>query len=442
MTDFASTRRDFLKGGGLFVGFAIASRLSPAFAQAGAVKPVAADDVDSFLAIGPDGRVTVYSGKVDLGTGVRTALTQIAAEELDVPLDRVTVIQGDTALTPDQGPTYGSLSIQNGGAQIRQAAATARKHLLDLASQRLGAPAGDLVVEDGVIKPKSSGNNVNYGELIGHQSFALKLDKDAKTKDPAAFKVVGKPVARLDIPDKCTGRFTYMQDVRVDGMVHGRVVRPPALGATLQSVDESSVENIPGLLKVVRQDNFLGVVAETEWGAIRASQNLKATWSNWGGLPDQSRLYDVVRTARINKDDVTSNVGNVQEALPKSTKTLKATYEFAIHTHGSIGPSCAIAEIKEGQLSCWTASQATHNLRKQLAAMMNMPVENVRCIYVEGSGCYGRKWPRRRSGRCGAVSPGCRSAGPGAVDAGRRAWLGSKGSADSDRFARGPGRGW
>jgi nicotinate dehydrogenase subunit B len=182
MGNFASTRRDFLKGGALVVGFAIAARLSPVFAQAGAVKPVAADEVDSFLAIGADGRVTVYSGKVDLGTGVRTALTQMAAEELDVPLDRVTVIQGDTALTPDQGPTYGSLSLQNGGVQIRQAAATVRKHLFDLASQRLGAPAGDLVVEDGVIKLKSGGRSVSYGELIGGRSFALKLDKDAKTR--------------------------------------------------------------------------------------------------------------------------------------------------------------------------------------------------------------------------------------------------------------------
>src|SRR5215472_3958245 len=180
MTDFVGTRRDFLKGGALVVGFAIASRLSPVLAQAGAgaVKPVAADEVDSFLAIGADGKVTVYSGKVDLGTGVRTALTQMAAGELDVPLERVTVIQGDTALTPDQGPTYGSLSVQNGGAQIRQAAATAKRYLLGLASNRLGVPADDLVVDNGAIKPKSGGSGVGYGELVGSKDFALKLDKD------------------------------------------------------------------------------------------------------------------------------------------------------------------------------------------------------------------------------------------------------------------------
>ena len=188
MLDFATSRRAFLKGSGaLVVGFTLGSPLSPALAQtaAPAAKPVAADEVDSFLAIGADGRVTVFSGKVDLGTGVRTALTQIAAEELDVPLDRVTVVQGDTALTPDQGPTYGSLSIQNGGVQIRQAAATARKHLVGLAAQKLGVPADDLVVADGVIRAKSGGQGVGYGDLVGGRTFSLKLDKDAPTKDPA-----------------------------------------------------------------------------------------------------------------------------------------------------------------------------------------------------------------------------------------------------------------
>jgi nicotinate dehydrogenase subunit B len=323
MIDFLSTRREFLKGGGaMVVSFAIAARHVPVIAQtgAGAAKSVAADEVDSFLAIGTDGKVTVYSGKVDLGTGVRTALTQMAAEELDVPLDRVIVIQGDTALTPDQGPTYGSLSIQNGGVQIRQAAATAKKHLVDLASQKLGVAAGDLIVEDGVIKPKSGGKGVGYGELVGGKNFALKLDKDAKTKDPATFKVVGRPVPRLDIPDKCTGRFTYMQDARVEGMVHGRVVRPPALGATLQSVDENSVKNIPGLIKIVREGNFLGVVSETEWGAIKAAQNLRVTWSKWEGLPEQKKLFEHVRATKINKDDVTSNIGNVQEALRQARR--------------------------------------------------------------------------------------------------------------------------
>jgi nicotinate dehydrogenase subunit B len=391
------TRRALLQvaGGVLVVGFGLGrtatAQTTGTTTVAGAAKSVAADEVDSYLAIGADGRITVFSGKVDLGTGIRTAMTQIAAEELDVPMDRVTVIQGDTLLTPDQGPTYGSLSIQSGGMQLRQAAATARKHLVGLAAAKLGVPDAELVVEDGVVKPKAGGGaGIGYGELVGGGNLALKLDKDVTTKDPATFTLVGKPVARLDIPAKTTGRFTYMQDAKVDGMVHGRVVRPPALGAELLGVDEASVQGIPGLVKVVRQGNFLGVVADSEWGAIRAAKALKATWSDWQGLPDQAKLWDHVRSTKVTKDDVTSTVGDAAKALPGGAKRLAATYEFPIHTHGSIGPSCAIAEIRDGKLTAWTASQMTHALRKQLAAMTGMPVEDVRCIYFEGSGCYGR----------------------------------------------------
>jgi CO/xanthine dehydrogenase Mo-binding subunit len=390
------TRRALLQaagGGSLIIGFGLAGAVAQTTGtktNASGAKTVAADEVDSYLAIGADGRITVFSGKVDLGTGIRTAMTQIVAEELDVPMDRVIVIQGDTLLTPDQGPTYGSLSIQNGGMQLRQAAATARKHLVDLASRKLGVPDTDLVVMDGVVKPKVGGPGINYADLIGGADLGLKLDKNLTTKDPATFTLVGKPVARLDIPAKTTGRFTYMQDSTVDGMLHGRVVRPPALGAELRDVDEASVQGIPGVVKVVRQGNFLGVVAQSEWGAIRAARALKATWSDWQGLPEQAKLWDHVRATKVAKDDVTSNVGDATAALAQGAKRLSATYEFPIHTHGSIGPSCAIAQLRDTKLTVWTASQMTHALRKQLAAMMGMAAEDVRCIYVEGSGCYGR----------------------------------------------------
>jgi len=395
-------RRDFLKGTGiLIVSFSLPSPFTAAFAQSGTpantkteTKTVALDDVDAFLAIDPTGSVTLYSGKVDLGTGIGTALTQIVAEELDVPFARVHVIEGDTALTPAQGKTWGSLSIQNGGMQIRQAAATARHALLQEAAKRLGVPVEDLVVEqtteEGTVRSRSSGKQVTYGELIGGKTFSLKLDKQAPLNDPATYKIVGQPVPRFDIPEKMTGQFTYMQDFKVPGMLHGRVVRPAAIGATLLNVDESSVKDVPGLVKVVRQGNFLGVVAESEWGAIRAAQKLKATWSNWEGLPEQSKLWEHVRGTKVNKDDVTSNVGNAEPALGQAAKRLSATYDFAIHTHGSIGPSCAVAEIKDGKLTCWSSSQGTHDLRQQFAAMLSMPDTDVRAIYVEGSGCYGR----------------------------------------------------
>lgn len=397
----ALSRRALLGGAGaLVVGFS----LRPAAAQApaapaatpaglptaGLTKPVNVDEVDAYLTIGADGRVSVYSGKVDLGTGVRTALTQMAAEELDLPLASVTLIQGDTGLTPDQGPTYGSLSIQNGGAQIRQAAATARKALLGMAAERLGVAPETLRLADGSVVGADNDQKIAFAELIGDRLFDLKVDKAAKPKDPALYTLVGRSVARLDIPAKIFGTFTYMQDVRVPGMVHGRVVRPPALGATLESVDDSRALALPGVIRVVREGNFLGVVAKTEWGAIRAADALEARWSAGTGLPEQAKLWDHVRATRVTKEDVTSNVGAADATLAKAARTLSATYDFAIHTHGSIGPSCAIAEIKDGALTCWTASQMTHALRRQLAAMTAIPTDKVRCLYVEGSGCYGR----------------------------------------------------
>lgn len=390
------SRRDFLKGTGvLIVSFSLPSRFNTAFSQSGTpaktiTKTVALDEVDAFLAIDPSGSVTLFSGKVDLGTGIGTALAQIVAEELDVPLGRVHVVEGDTALTPAQGKTWGSLSIQNGGVQIRQAAATARQALLEEAAKQFGVPAESVIVEQGTVRSRSGTNQITYGELIGGKTFSLKLDKQAPLKDPATYKIVGHPVPRFDIPAKMTGQFTYMQDFKLPGMLHGRVVRPPAIGATLLSVDENSVKNVLGLVKVVRQENFLGVVAESEWGAIQAAQNLKASWSNWEGLPEQSKLWEHVRATKINKDDVTSNVGNAEPRLEQATKRLRATYNFAIHMHGSIGPSCAVAEFKEDKLTCWSSSQATHDLRLQLASMVSMKDTDVRAIYVEGSGCYGR----------------------------------------------------
>jgi len=385
-------RREFLEATGiLIVSFSLPCFGSAADAQSATLpKTVALDEVDAFLAIASSGLVTLYSGKVELGTGVGTALTQIVADELDVPPSRIEVVEGDTATTPAQGKTWGSLTIQVGGVQIRQAAATARQALLQEAGKRLGAAAGDLVVEKGVVRAGSDGKQISYGELIGGKNFALKIDQQAPLKDPANYKIVGQPIPRFDIPPKVTGQFTYIQDFKLPGMLHGRVVRPPAIGASLQSVEEKSVNDVAGLVKVIHQGNFLGVVAESEWGAIRAAQKLKASWSNWEGLPEQSHLWEYVRATKINKDDVTSNVGNAEQALEQAAKRVSATYNFAIHSHGSMGPSCAVAEFKDGKLTCWSASQATHDLRLQLAAMLSMKDSYVRVIYVDGSGCYGR----------------------------------------------------
>jgi nicotinate dehydrogenase subunit B len=399
MTDtLTPSRREVLKAGSLVVAFSLTGGAGTALAQqqkaavpAALAKPLMLTEVDSFLTIDADGAVTVYSGKVDLGTGVKTALTQIVADELDVPMSSVRIVQGDTLTTPDQGPTFGSVSIQIGGMQIRNAAALARAALLEAAAKRLNAKPEELSIENGVVT--SPTGQVTFGQLIGGKTFNLKVDhtKPPPWKDAKAYKHVGTSVARLDIPDKVTGRFTYMHDVRVPGMLHGRVVRPPAIGAELEIVDEASIKAIPGIVKVVREGNFLGVVAQSEWSAIRAARELKATWSEWKGLPEQAKLYEYVRATKVAKDEVTGNIGNTAEAMAKDgVKKLAATYDFAIHTHGSIGPSCAIAEFEDRKLTSWSASQMTHSLQKQLAKMLALPVDNVRCIYVEGSGCYGR----------------------------------------------------
>ena len=383
------SRRDALLGSGaLIVSLSLAGSLTETQAQAGA-KPLALTEVDSFLAIDKAGNVTVYSGKVDLGTGVATALRQIVAEELDVPIGRIELIQGDTLLTPDQGKTWASVTIQIGGMQLRQASAAARQALMAEAAKKLGTD--QLTVSDGVIS--GDGKNVSYGELIGGKSFSIKLDpkQPIKEKAPKDYKIVGKSQPRVDIPAKTTGRFTYMQDFKVPGMLHGRVVRPAAIGAKLEAVDDGALKKISGIVKVVREGNFLAVVATNEWDAIRGAAALKATWSKSETLPDQAKLWEHVRATKVVKDEVTSNTGNTAEVMGKDgAKVIKATYDFAIHTHGSIGPSCGIAEFKDGKLTSWSASQATHDLCKQLAWMLAIPVENVRCIYLEGSGCYGR----------------------------------------------------
>ena len=385
-------RRDFLKtGGALVVTFSLSASGANAAGEAAPAKSVALDQVDGFLGLDARGNVTVYSGKVDLGTGIRTAMAQIAAEELSVPLSRVTVIQGDTSLTPDQGVTFGSLSIQNGGMQIRQAAATARQALLAEGAAKLGLDKDGVIVKDGVVSPKTGGKGIDYAALVGGKDFHLAVDAKAPTKDPRDYTIVGTSVARLDIPDKVTGRFTYMQDFRRKGMLHARVIRPGGMKATLMSWNDFDCKKIPGYVGPIKKGNFIAVLGRTEWSAIAASRAMDTKWSDWAGLPEQSKLWEHVRNSKVAKDEDLQKVGDAGEALKTpGAKIVSASYNFAIHTHGSIGPSCAVAEYADGKLTVWTASQQTHLLRKQIAMMLAMKPDEVRCIYIEGAGCYGR----------------------------------------------------
>jgi nicotinate dehydrogenase subunit B len=385
MLDTQLSRRQFLKSGGaLVVTFTLAPRISDA-------QPVpSADEVGSFIAIDGKGMVTLYSGKVDLGTGALTGITQIAAEELSVPFDRVTTVQGDTARTPDQGPTYASLSIQDGGLQIRRAAATAREALLGEAARKLGVARADLLVREGVVRLPDGSKSVSYAALVGDRKLTIKVDPRAPLKDPKEYTIVGKPVPRLDIPAKIFGTFEFVQDVKVPGMLHARVVHPAGVRSTLQSYDDTACRKIEGYVRAVRKGDFLAVVATNEWAAISASTAIVAKWSDWAGLPVESKLFEYVRNSRVERDEIFQSMGNTAEGMKAGGRRLQATYDFAMNTHGSIGPSCAVADFRKGQLTVWTPSQASHLLRLQLATMLQMRPENVRCIYVEGAGCYGR----------------------------------------------------
>jgi CO/xanthine dehydrogenase Mo-binding subunit len=369
----AIPRRQFLKAGGLVVGFAIAPAL-PTRAQLApaAGKSVAADAVDSFLVIAPDGQVTLYSGKVDLGTGARVAYRQIVAEELDVPFARVTMIEGDTALTPDQGTTGGSTGIVGGGIQIRQAAATARLALIAMAVKRLIVPVAELTVTDGVVKARD-GRSVTYGQLVAGGHFDLKLDKDAPLKDPGFYKVVGQAVQRPDLPAKMTGRHTYVQDFRLPNMLHARVIRPRAIGATGAEIDEASIAGIPGV-KLVRVQNFVAVVAEREWNAIRAARQLRVSWTGGGGLPGSDKVHAGLRSEAIDRDEQLIKQGDSAPLLRVGAeRRFAASYEWPAQSHGSMGPSCAVADIRNGRATIWSASQGTHKLRQVLARGLSMP---------------------------------------------------------------------
>jgi nicotinate dehydrogenase subunit B len=344
--------------------------------------------LDSFLAVDGDGTVTVFCGKVDLGQGLRIAMRQIVGEELGIGVDKIKYVEGDTALTPDQGRTSGSNGIQRGGMQLRRAAATARTALVALAAQRLAISADDLIAADGEVRPKNGGAGIRFAELIGTKSFNLKLDPKAPLKDPATYTLVGKPLPRPDVPAKCTGSFTYMQDFSLPGMLHARVIRPPAIGAQLIAVDEGSIKDVAGA-KVVRIKDFLAVTAEDEWTAVRAARALRAQWSPGSGLPEQDKLAATLRADREVTDEVLLTRGQGAAGNPAGAITRAATFFWPMQSHASIGPSCVVADVTDNSATVWTASQGTHGNRKTFARFLHLPQEAVRLVYLDGAGCYG-----------------------------------------------------
>ena len=374
-----ATRRALLQAGGcLIVGFSLAR---PARAATGAAEfPL--DQTDSFLAIDRDGIVTIHSGKVDQGTGARATYRMIVAEELDLDPATLKLVEGDTATTPDQGPTTGSKGVSVGGMQLRHAAATARAGLLRLAAAKLGVPVEQLQMENGVIS--AGDRKIGFGALIEGGRFDLKIDPKAPTKDPSRYRLIGKSIPRPDLPGKLTGAHVYVQDFKLADMLHGRVIRPPAVGARLLSVGDAP---LPGV-RVVRIKDFLGVVADDEWDAISAARMLSARWSQPDELPGSEKIYEHMRATPTVRTESLAEHGS-GDPFAIATRTLSASYEWPAQSHGSIGPSCAVAHVTDSAATIWTASQATHKYRDVFAKFLALPREQVRLVYLDGAGCYG-----------------------------------------------------
>ena len=340
--------------------------------------------IDGWIRIDADGGITVFSGKAELGQGIKTALIQVAAEELQVPPRRIKLVTADTGATADEGYTAGSHSMQDSGTAIRHACAQVRTILLGLAAQRLAVWPESLAVKDGIVT--GGGKSVTYAELAAGQDLHVPATPGAVLRDPAQYTVVGQPMQRVDIPAKVSGGGAYLQDLRLPGMVHARVLRPPGPGAVLTSLDSSAAEHLPGVARVVRDGNFVSVIAAREYQSVVALRALSqaARWDERDLLPQQARLYADIAAAATH-DDVIFDRGNSGAAV----KTVSAGYLRPYQLHASIGPSCAVAQFKDGQYTVWTHSQGVFPLRKALAQLLGVGDAAVHCIHVEGSGCYG-----------------------------------------------------
>ncbi|HEU5176043.1 MAG TPA: molybdopterin cofactor-binding domain-containing protein [Burkholderiales bacterium] len=378
-----TSRRDFLKtSGALVIAFSL-----DAFAQAPAAPRLPGSMngnrmLNAWLRIDPDGTVTIFTGKIELGQGIGTALAQIAADELDVDLKRIRMVHGDTALTPNEGQTAGSLSVENSGTAIRYACAEARAMLLSAAAAKLGTQ--ELKVVDGTIN-----DSLTYWALAGELDLKKEATASVKPKSPSEHRWVGKSVPRHDIPRKFTGGAVYVQDIRLPGMLFGRVVRPPSPGAKLISVDESSVKRMRGVVAVMRDGDFLAVATEREEQAIKARAALarSAVWKESATLPPSgAELYKHMQSLDVPAQVM---VDRTSATAAPAAKTLEARYTRPFQAHGSIGPSCAVAQWTDGKLRVWTHSQGVYPLRGDLANVFGIEPSAVRCTHAEGAGCYG-----------------------------------------------------
>jgi nicotinate dehydrogenase subunit B len=364
----------------------------------GPLDAAAADDLEPFILVQASGEVIAFNGHVDLGTGIRTALAQIVAEELDVSFERVAMVLGDSAVAPDQGPTIASETIQLSAIPLRRAAAQARRFLVGRAAAIFGIAAEALTVEDGVVRPLADGNRrLSYGELIGEERIRLALADDAPVKAPGAYRIVGASPPRVDLPAKATGGLVYVHDMRVPGMLHGRVVRPPYagfdsgdhVGRSLIRVDEASVARLPGVVATVVFGDFVGVVAEREEQAEAAMRALKVEWREGPRPPDLADVAAALTRSPSRRRKLLDK-GDVDSALESAAARLTRSYVWPYQLHGSIGPSAALADVGDGKARVWSGTQNPLWMRSDLALLLDLPEDVIELIRMEASGCYGR----------------------------------------------------
>ncbi|WP_322013776.1 xanthine dehydrogenase family protein molybdopterin-binding subunit [Paraburkholderia sp. J12] len=394
--------------------------VKPAPGQPGSLSSFVPGVAEVFVAVLDDGRILAFNGHVDLGTGIRTSLAQIVAEELDVPPARVAMQLGHTASTPNQGPTIASASIQISATPLRCAAAQARQALLELAAERFGTPVEALATDNGEVFLADSTNSTDsadppgtprasFAELVANRRIALELDLKAVVKDPSRYRVIGKSSPRVDIPAKATGALTFVHDMRVPGMLHGRVVRPPYagidsgpfVGRLLDAVEHDSVAHVPGLRAVVVLGDFVGVVCEREEQAIRAARELRVKWKPLPALPSLDDPAAAIKAAPARRRPLLEE-GDVEAARnAPDTLTISRTYVWPYQMHGSIGPSCALADYREpggaqsgepgaGRITVWSGTQNPVSLRFDLATLVGRDEADIDIVRMEAAGCYGR----------------------------------------------------
>ncbi|HEX9808474.1 MAG TPA: molybdopterin cofactor-binding domain-containing protein [Alphaproteobacteria bacterium] len=352
--------------------------------------------IDSWIAVNADGTITARTGKVEIGQGIKTAIALIAAEELDVALERIRVVSGVTGETADEGVTSGSGSMEQSGRAMRQVAAEARAVLVALAADRLDVEASALEVEDGAVRSPATNQQVTYWEILGGKPFGRDATGEAQPKKASSFRLVGRDVPELDGVAKVTGGPVFIHDLAMPGMLHARLARPPSYSARLQSVDTKAAEAVPGVVKVVRDGRYLAVIAETEWAAMRARVALaeSARWEEEATLPDEERLYEWLvsnETAAHPVVDGTPTEDPVPDIAPPegAALTLEATYGRPYHMHGSLGPSAAAALAEDGRLTIWSAAQGPYPLQRAVAGALGMKPEAITVHHVQGAGCYG-----------------------------------------------------